>query len=245
MKIIRYLLCIGFLCLSICSFAQDTLYFYKDGSKAVIRSKAAYYQTLVKENIQSNKLIERKYFMTNQLKEETYYLDLTKKKKEGTQRSWNENGQLKSAVDFVDNKLHGNVMTYWDNGQLKRHDLFQNDLFQSGVCYTAEGVETTHTEYYRRAEFPGGDKALMQFIRDNVRYPMAAAEQGVSGRVVVQFVILKDGSVSKVSIKTGVTPELNAQAISVVKAMPKWTPGIYDGEPFDFWYVLPIVYNLK
>lgn len=244
MKYPRYILSIGFLFLSLSMMAQDTLYFVKDGLKTGIRSKATYYQTQVNENNRSKKMIERQYYMTDQLKQETFYSDATKKKKEGTQKSWNPSGQLKSSVDYVDNKMHGNILTYWDNGQLKRRDVFENGLFKSGVCYNTEGVQTDHTEFYRMAEFPGGEKALVQFIKDNVRYPSVAAEQGTSGRVVVKFVILKDGNVSKIAIKTSVSPELDAQAISVVEKMPKWSPAIYDGETIDFWYILPIVYKL-
>jgi periplasmic protein TonB len=244
MKTLRQVLSLGFLFVSFSVLAQDTLYFNDDGDKVLFKSKATYYQTLVKENIGSNKLIERQFYTNGQLKQEVYFLDMSKKKREGTQRNWFKSGQLKCSLDYVDNKLNGNVVTYWENGQLRRKDVFENDVFKSGVCYNSEGVQTEHTEYFHQAEFPGGINSLMEYIKSNVRYPAAAAEKGISGRVVVKFVVLKDGTVSKISIKSTVSPELNAQALSVVQGMPKWTPGILDGEPIDFWYTLPIVYKL-
>lgn len=225
--------------------SQDTLYFDSSGDKVKSALQADYYQTLVKENIGSNKLIERSYYMNGTMREEIYYLDLSKKKKEGTQRFWFRNGQLKFSTDWVDNKLHGNVLSYWQNGQLKRSDRFESDKLLSGTCYDSIGQPIPHFDFRVMPNFPGGEKKLMEFIRNNLRYPSRAAELGIGGRVVVKFLVSKEGIPTKIGIKTSVDRELDSEALRVVKAMPKWTPFYLDGEAMDCQYYLPVVYKIQ
>lgn len=93
--------------------------------------------------------------------------------------------------------------------------------------------------------FPGGNDALFKFIRDNVVYPVSAREKGISGRVIVQFVISKDGSVIDKKIVRGVEPSLDAEALRVVGLMPKWTPGMNKGEVVSVRQTIPIVFALN
>lgn len=243
MKTLRHFVTIGLFFFPLIAFAQDTIYYNFDGEKVDTKLKAAYYQTLVKENVRSNKLLERQYYMSGQPKKETYYLELNKKIKDGTQKIWYNNGQLKSAVDYVDNKYQGNVLTYWENGQLKRKDTFENDKFLSGACYDSIGNHIQHFEFLVFPTFPGGDKMLLEYLKKNIRYPSLALEHGIYGRVVIKFVVAKDGTPTKFGIKTSVDRDLDMEAMRVVRAMPKWTPCYYDGEPLDFWYLLPIVFK--
>jgi protein TonB len=75
-------------------------------------------------------------------------------------------------------------------------------------------------------EFPGGMAKLMEYLSQNVRYPALAMQQRVQGRVVVEFVVNKDGSISDESILRSVHPLLNEEALRLVKNMPKWSPGM-------------------
>jgi periplasmic protein TonB len=245
MNRIRKLCSFIFFLIPLCIYGQDTIFYNSNDQKVKIASQADYYQTLVKESIGSNKLIERSYYMNGQMREEIYYLDLSKKKKEGTQRFWFRNGQLKSAVDFVDNKMQGSVLTYWQNGRLKRKDSFENNKFLSGACFDSTGNPIEHFDFLVFPSFPGGEKMLLEYMRNNIRYPSIAAENGIQGKVVVQFVIKKDGTPTNFFIKTSVDRELDREAIRVVKAMPIWKPCIYDGEPLDFWYLLPVVFHMQ
>ncbi|MBR1557270.1 MAG: energy transducer TonB [Prevotella sp.] len=94
-------------------------------------------------------------------------------------------------------------------------------------------------------EYPGGVMAMMEFLRDNVKYPADAEKQKVQGRVLVSFVVETDGSISDVKVMKAVFPSLDAEAIRVVKAMPNWTPGKQKGKVVRVHYSLPIVYRLK
>ena len=93
--------------------------------------------------------------------------------------------------------------------------------------------------------YVGGQQALMKYLMENVRYPKAAVEAKQQGRVVVQFVVEKDGAVSGVKLLKSVTPLLDAEAIRVVKAMPKWNPGKKDGKLVRVRYALPVSFRLS
>lgn len=94
-------------------------------------------------------------------------------------------------------------------------------------------------------EFPnGGMPGLMKYLSDNIRYPEAAHKAGTQGRVTVQFVVGKDGSIGNVGILRGVDPNLDAEAIRVISSMPKWKPGTQKGEPVNVKYTVPVMFRL-
>ena len=94
-------------------------------------------------------------------------------------------------------------------------------------------------------EFPGGTPELMKFISTNVKYPAEALKNGVQGRVLVQFIVEKDGSISEVEVCKKVNEHLDAEAVRVVNAMPKWTPGKQKGKPVRVKFTLPITFRLS
>ena len=94
-------------------------------------------------------------------------------------------------------------------------------------------------------KFPGGLQEAMVFIGKNIKYPVAAQEARIEGRVIVQFVVGKDGSVSDIHTVRGVSPELDAEAIRVVSMMPKWIPGKQRGKAVAVKYTMPIMFRLK
>ena len=94
-------------------------------------------------------------------------------------------------------------------------------------------------------EFPGGMAEAMKFLAKNIKYPVAAQEAKIEGRVIVQFVIERDGSVSDVKVMRGVNPELDAEAIRVVSMMPKWIPGKQRGKAVAVKYTMPIMFRLQ
>ncbi|MBR5644932.1 MAG: energy transducer TonB [Salinivirgaceae bacterium] len=94
-------------------------------------------------------------------------------------------------------------------------------------------------------EFPGGDVALRTYIAQNVKYPEIAKENGLSGKVFVQFVINQKGEVQDVKIARGVDPALDKEAIRVVQGLPKWKPGSQRGKPVRVSYTVPINFQLN
>ena len=93
-------------------------------------------------------------------------------------------------------------------------------------------------------EFPGGMAELMKYLQKNLRYPQICKEQGVQGRVIVQFVVNTDSTITDVNVIKSVNPHLDEEAVRVVKAMPKWNPGKQRGEPVRVRFTLPVTFRL-
>ncbi|MCM1028618.1 MAG: TonB family protein [Pseudoflavonifractor sp.] len=94
-------------------------------------------------------------------------------------------------------------------------------------------------------QFPGGDKALLKYISDNLRYPQLAIENNIQGRVVVQFVVTKTGNIGEVKVVRSKDPDLDKEAVRVVKTIPKFQPGKQNGSAVNVWYTLPITFKLS
>lgn len=94
-------------------------------------------------------------------------------------------------------------------------------------------------------QFPGGEAALLSWVANHINYPAIAQENGVQGRVVVQFVVKKDGSIGEVKIARGKDPDLDKEAIRVVRTLPNFTPGKMNGQPVNVWYTLPVTFKLQ
>lgn len=93
-------------------------------------------------------------------------------------------------------------------------------------------------------QFPGGQGVMLKYLAANIKYPASAVKAKKQGRVIVTFVIQKDGSVTKAQIAKSVDPELDAEALRIVKAMPNWTPGTQDGKPVSVRYAIPVQFSL-
>lgn len=105
--------------------------------------------------------------------------------------------------------------------------------------------EKVFTAVEQMPQFPGGEGELMKYISTHIKYPAMAMENGVQGRVVVQFVVTKDGSVGEVKVIRGKDPDLDKEAIRVVKSLPKFIPGKMNGQAVNVWYTLPINFKLQ
>lgn len=97
----------------------------------------------------------------------------------------------------------------------------------------------------QQPSFPGGQAALMSWLANNIHYPPVAEENGIQGRVVVSFVVEKDGSITQVQVVRGVDPSLDKEAVRVTKSMPKWTPGKQNGQAVRVKYNLPVTFKLQ
>ena len=109
-----------------------------------------------------------------------------------------------------------------------KHEEEQNKIF--------EVVE-------QQPQFPGG--SVNGWLADHIKYPVVAAENGISGRVVVQFVVERDGSVSQVKVVRGVDPSLDKEAQRVISSMPKWIPGKQNGQAVRSRFTVPVTFRLQ
>ena len=94
-------------------------------------------------------------------------------------------------------------------------------------------------------QFPGGEKAINEFISKTLQYPVIAQENGIQGKVVCSFIINQDGSVTDAEVVSGVDPSLDREALRIVSAMPKWTPGTQRGKAVCVKYTMPVTFTLQ
>ncbi len=110
-------------------------------------------------------------------------------------------------------------------------------------------TETNDSEAFdvveKMPEYPGGIEAFMKFLTENIHYPEAASKAGIQGRVLVNFIVEKDGRISNIHVIQKVNDYLDAEAVRVVGAMPKWTPGMQEGKAVRVKYTVPITFRLN
>ncbi|MDD3479071.1 MAG: energy transducer TonB [Paludibacteraceae bacterium] len=94
-------------------------------------------------------------------------------------------------------------------------------------------------------EFPGGTVELMKYLNSNVKYPIIAQENGIQGRVIVQFTVRRDGSIDDIEVVRSADPNLDKEAIRVIKSMPNWTPGEQRGKKVNCKFTVPVVFKLQ
>ena len=94
-------------------------------------------------------------------------------------------------------------------------------------------------------EFPGGAEAMYKYLAQNIKYPQLARENNITGRVYLQFVVEKDGSVTNVKVMRDIGGGCGAEAVRVVKSMPKWTPGKQRGKAVRVYYQIPVNFSLR
>ena len=124
-----------------------------------------------------------------------------------------------------------------------------NVLQGTGIVDVKMGFEESEPEQVftvveQMPQFPGGRVALLKYLNTNMRYPPIAAENGKHGRVIVKFVVNKDGSVGKAKIIRGVDSDLDNEAIRLCKSLPKFIPGKMNGKAVNVWYTVPVIFRL-
>lgn len=131
-----------------------------------------------------------------------------------------------------------------------------SDDINAPLAKSKEEAEVTSSEITEEAqeafivveqmpEFPGGTDELQKYLSNNIRYPVAALENGVQGRVICEFVVNSDGKVTNVRIVRGVDPTLDAEALRVINAMPLWKPGKQRGKAVKVRYTLPVNFKMQ
>lgn len=110
---------------------------------------------------------------------------------------------------------------------------------------TALPEETPYTTVEKMPVFKGGDAALLNYISRNVSYPESAKENNTQGRIIVRFCVNSDGTISQVNVFKGVSPDLDNEAVRVVKTLPAFEPGMNGGKAVPVWYMVPITFALK
>ena len=134
------------------------------------------------------------------------------------------------------------------NGNDKSAEKKAVEATETVETQSVETVATDNSEVYGAVEvmpeYPGGTTAMYEFIQKNLKYPESAKDKGLEGKVFISFVVEKDGSLSSFQVLRGVCDEIDAEAVRVLKIMPKWKPGMNNGEPVRVQYTMPFKFQL-
>lgn len=158
--------------------------------------------------------------------------EFEKEKEVKDQEKMMENEAQAGAIDITEGTNDLNKV------QVKEQVIAETKPVEEEKVYNIAMVE-------QKPEFAGGEAAMYKWLSDHINYPAAAAEDGVQGRVVVEFEVSKTGTIEKVRVIRGRHPALDKEALRVVKAMPKWNPGRNNGQPVKVTYTLPVTFKLQ
>jgi protein TonB len=120
-------------------------------------------------------------------------------------------------------------------------DDFHGEVFGTG---TGAGIEKALEFVEQPPQFPGGEKELMKWLSENIKYPIIAIEKGIEGRVILRFIVGANGTVSGVEVQRSLDPSCDREAVRVVKNMPKWMPGKQNGQTVNVYYTLPVLFKI-
>lgn len=114
-----------------------------------------------------------------------------------------------------------------------------------GLARDSVGGDDIFVDYEQQPQFPGGETALLKYLQENIKYPPKALKDSIQGRVVVQFVVDKAGSVGEVKVVRSVNKDLDDEAVRLIKTLPKFYPGRQNGQAIAVWYTVPVTFKLQ
>lgn len=255
-------------------FAQGKVWLTKTGQWTLDASKATGFAVAEKTE---DGMLKVEAFTLDSVKTETThyskYVDEPKDRiKEGLQTFWYANGTDSAVISYTRNRPNGDKVVYYPdhsvhmkisyhngryngrfqifypNGNVRRDDTYQEGKLMKGYLYDEEGKEMKYEPFETMPRFPGGDRAFTMFLKTNVKYPKDAQQAHRQGRVIIQFVVTADGTVTQLRVARSVYPSLDAEALRVMKKMAaeyKWIPGRQDGKNVSVKYTIPIAFNLS
>lgn len=168
-------------------------------------------------------------------------------KLEGQCITYFPDGATRFIKIYREGRLNGDFLQYYSNGQIRRKEKYTDGKCIEGKLYAEDGSKLEHEPFIVMPEFPGGMEAFVLLLKNIMKYPKEAQQAKVEGRVLIQIIIDKDGTMTSPTILRKVHPALDAEAMRVVSAVAqtyKWTPGRQDGENKSVRYVLPITFKL-
>ena len=216
------------------SFAQkaDTIWYTSKWEKTD-KSNRYYYRVIDRDDLKELYYV-KDFYPNGKVQMEGYYTSLNPDIRNGQFKWWFENGNKQREAVFKNDVTV--KMAEWDaDGRLKNQsELVRTVTYKNGEpVYELKSIEVAPV-------FPGGMPALSSFIALNVRYPSDAEKNGISGKVIVRFVINNKGKVIDPEIVQSIYPSLDKEALRVINLMPRWEPGKQGGKNVNVKFALPI-----
>ncbi len=155
-----------------------------------------------------------------------------------------EKGTLLRKGYYLQGLKHGEWQAFFDDGRLYYRETYEQGEFRQGISYNKLGESFSYSELGKLPEMPDGIQGLMRYLTKSLNYPKSARKKGIEGKVFVQFVVEKDGSIVEVEVLKGIGGGCDEEAIRVVRECPTWQPAIQRGQKVRVRMTLPIVYRL-
>lgn len=223
--------------------AQDTTFWGgREYHLTKDRSNATHYSiaTTTKKGV-----VKRDYYMDHSLKRITPFSNFKKNQKHGIDSSFYESGALRSIITFHKGKEDGIHLAYYPNGNLQRKATYKAGKLISGEAFSVDATDTVYTDLLLFPTFPGGLDSLALFMKNNTVYPVESRRKRKEGVAMVTFVVDKYGTIDNIRIIKSVAPDIDEECLRVVRLMPNWAPGTYDGDPIVVQYNLPFRFKLR
>lgn len=161
---------------------------------------------------------------------------------------WRADGTRARQQERLAGQLHGPQRLYDAQGRLLRQARYEHGQRRDSACFDAQGAPvacTGPTYFEQMPEFPGGMGGLMQYLARSIRYPAEALRRRAQGKVEVTFIVDETGQPRDVRVSRGVLPALDAEALRVLRLMPRWQPGRQQGEPVPVYYTVPVTFAIR
>lgn len=182
------------------------------------------------------------WYANGQKREQTnYVLGM----RHGSHQEWYESGGLRYSMNYYKSELHGALLGYYENGRLRRQDSYLKNSLIEGVLLSENGEKLPHVPYLEMPEFLGGEGKMLAYLGKNMRYPAEAQRNGISGLVVMEFTVNKDGTRQDIEILKSAGSHLDREAIRVLQSMPSWVPGKREGVVEPMQYILPVRFSIR
>jgi len=207
-------------------YSQDKIYLDKKYKKTNKKELAQYYRIINPDSENHKIVIEQTYYLDGKIKFERKYANYNSKKKVLEQNTvWYKSGNKHIVGNYNKSKKNGDFISYWENSQLKRKDLYKKGELVEGKCWDNSGKEVPYYDFEIHPEFPGGKNALVLYLKENIDYNQVSSSSK-GKRVLVRFNIDKDGSIIDAIVVKGIDKKTDQEAKRLIQDMPKWKPAI-------------------
>lgn len=221
------------------AIAQDTI-FLDQNYEEVLSEKAEFFRL---DNRKGQNLIRKTFMMNGQILSEKEFLE--KKGRltaHGISKNWYDNGQLFYSQVYRKGERHGELLAYWEDGTPRRNDFFKKGKLISGKTWNRSGVEVPHFPVFVPPVFPGGKGAITAYLKQHI--PVNPKQRkNTEIRVVVSFVVNKEGSIHQVEVLKEAPLWYKAVTVQTLLNMPQWEPAMHMGEPVNARYTLPVTFR--
>jgi protein TonB len=202
---------------------QDTIYFNRKWQQTI--KDSGYYYRIQKYNVDEKLFYVKDYYPNHALQMSGKYISFDPQIRQGKFFWFFSNGNLRQVTEYNHNEVIDVIISFDEQGNM------------------LESVEWADVD--TPPEFPGGLGNFLQYIDDNLRYPKKAIRNRKQGRVVVTFVLDKEGVPTKIKVTKSIDPILDKEAVRVIESSPKWRPAIHKGEKVEVPILIPINFTLK